>query len=162
MKMTGRTGWSVVGGLALAASVALAQNAGGAPRMRPGGPGHGRCGDRLVRALDLTAEQQTTLDALRDEMAETVRPLAEQLHALHGQIEDAAAGESPDACAIGGLVVQGRGLRSQIDTARKTVEARFVATLSADQKAKYDSFVAIQPGCTAVGGGFLPPPPTRD
>lgn len=162
MRMVGKTGIGIAGGLVLAAGFAFAQDAPRRPLM-PGGMEHGgRCGERLVRQLDLTAEQQATLETLRKDTAESVRPLAEQMRALHGQIDTAADGTSPDACALGGLVLQGKAIRTQIEDLRKAGEAKFVEQLSDAQKATYANFVAINPGCMAVGAGFLPPPPPRD
>lgn len=160
MKMVGKTGIGIAGGLILSAGLAFAQDAPRRPLMPPGAMERGgRCGERLVRSLDLTTEQQATLEGLRNDTAEAVRPLADQMRALHGQIETAADGASPDACALGGLVLQGKALRSQIEDARKAAEAKFVEQLSDAQKATYANFVAINPGCMAVGAGFLPPPP---
>ena len=157
MKMVGKIWIGIAGGLILSAAFAFAQDTMRRPMMA-GGWEHGRCGERLAAALNLTPDQQAALDAARNETAQTVRPLAEQMRALHGQIEAAAEGASPDACAIGGLVVQGKAIRSQIDAARKAAEAKFVEGLSADQRAAYDNFVAINAGCMAVGAGFMPPP----
>lgn len=160
MKTVGKTGIGIAGGLILSAAFAFAQDAPRRPLMPPGGMERGgRCGERLVRQLDLTAEQQASLDALRNETADAVRPLAEQMRALHGQVETAADGASPDACALGGLVLQGKAIRSQIEDVRKAAEAKFVEQLSDAQKATYANFVAINPDCMAVGAGFLPPPP---
>jgi hypothetical protein len=159
MRMVGKTGIGIAGGLVLAGALAFAQDAGRRPLLPGGGAGHGRCGEKLVQSLGLSADQQAALETLRNETAEATRPLAEQLHALHGQIETAADGASPDACAIGGLVIQGKAIRSQMDEARKAAEAKFVAGLSADQKSKYESYVSINPECTAVGSGFMRPFP---
>ena len=162
MKTVGKTGIGIAGGLVLSAAFAFAQDAPRRPLMPGGMERGGRCGERLVRQLDLTAEQQATLEALRNDTAEAARPLAEQMRALHGQIEAAADGAGPDACALGGLVLQGKAIRSQIDDVRKAAEAKFVEQLSDAQKATYANFVAINPGCMTVGAGFLPPPPPRD
>jgi Spy/CpxP family protein refolding chaperone len=145
-------------------AAALAQPAGdppaGGPGPRPGGPGDrgGPCGDQLVASLSLTADQQSALDTLRQQTADTIQPIAERTHTLHQQIDDAVAASSPDRCAIGDLTIQLGGLHAQVDAIRKAAEATFVASLSADQKARYDTFVGINPGCGAVGGGFGPPP----
>jgi hypothetical protein len=158
MNAVGKTGIRIAGGLILSAALVFGQDTSRRPVMSGGGPGHGRCAERLIQALELTTAQQSALEALREETAETIRPLAEQMRALHTQVETAADGESPDACAVGGLVMQGKGIRSQIADIRKAAEARFVAGLGTDQKAKYGNFISINPGCMAVGAGFMPAP----
>jgi Spy/CpxP family protein refolding chaperone len=153
MRKTWRFETALLAGV-ISAAVAVAQSGGG-----PGGPGgFPRCGDQLSTSLALGADQQSALDALRQQTADAIQPIADSLHALHQQIDDAVAAASPDRCAVGDLTIQAGGLRSQIDAARKAAEAAFVASLSTDQKAKYDTFVGINPECTAIGGGFGPPP----
>ncbi|HTR02459.1 MAG TPA: Spy/CpxP family protein refolding chaperone [Thermoanaerobaculia bacterium] len=159
MKSIGRfKAAALVGALCAAAIVAQTRSdavLGGGPG--PHGPG-GPCSDQLVSYVGLTADQQTALTALRQQTADTIQPLAEQAGSLGQQIDLAIAAGNADPCAIGGLAVQIAGIRSQIDAARKAAEAAFVASLTSDQKARYDTFLGINPGCSAVGGGFGPPP----
>src|SRR4029453_3399563 len=69
-------------GLALWVAPAMGQS----DFVRPvGPPGAGRCAENLARALQLTSTQQTTLDALREETGEAIRPVIEQLHDLREQ-----------------------------------------------------------------------------
>lgn len=152
-----RTITSALAGFALAASAALAQHAARGP-VAPPGADHGRCGARLTSALGLSESQQADLEALRQETAEAIQPILEQMHALHEKIDTAASASSPDACAIGTLVIQGQALRAQVESVRQAAEAKFVSSLSTAQKATYDNFVSVNPGCAAVGGGFPPPP----
>jgi len=149
---------ALAGALGAAAIVAQTRSdavLGGGPG--PHGPG-GPCGDQLVSYVGLRADQQTALTALRQQTADTIQPLAEQIGSLHQQIDLAIAAGNPDPCAIGALDIQIAGIRSQIDAARKAAEATFAASLTSDQKARYDTFLGINPGCTAVGGEFGPPP----
>ena len=156
MKRIGKIEAALLAGL-LSAAGAAAQPA-ASPGPRPGAPGgFPGCAEQLVAALALTDAQQSALDALRQQTADAMRPIADSLLALHQQIDDAVASSSADHCAIGDLTIQTAGLRAQIDAARAAAEAAFVASLGAHQKAKYDTFVGINPGCTAVGGGFGPP-----
>jgi Spy/CpxP family protein refolding chaperone len=156
MNAIGQSLAGAVLGLALCVSPALAQT----DFVRPVGPyGPGRCAERLVAALDLTAAQQAALDTLREETAEAIEPIVEQLRTVREQIDGATTAASPDPCAIGAMAIQAAGLRAQIASLRKAADARFVATLSTEQKARYENFVAMHPGCMAVGGGFFGPPP---
>ena len=157
MRKVELVGIKVAAGFVLAAAL-LAQGTVERPLLPPEGVRGGRCAERLVRALALTTAQQGALATLREETAEATQPLFEQFRTLREQIDTAAAVDGADPCAIGGLEVKAAALRGEIALTRSTAEANFVATLSAEQKATYDNFVAINPGCRAVGGGFGPPP----
>ena len=140
-------------GLALWVAPALGQ-ADFVKHAGPPGPSP-RCGERLVRSLELTSEQQAALDALQEETAEAIHPVLEQMHSLREEIDEAASASSADPCAVGAMAIQAAGLHAKVDSLRKAAEARFVAGLSADQKARYDQHAAIYPDCLAVGGGLF-------
>jgi LTXXQ motif family protein len=108
-----------------------------------------------VRALELTSVQQASLDALQEETTEAIRPVIEQVHALREQIDEAASAPSADPCEVGAMAIEAGGLHSKIESIRKASEAKFVAGLSEEQKARYDEYVAVHPNCLAVGGGFF-------
>jgi predicted NBD/HSP70 family sugar kinase len=133
--------------MACAAALALAQSA--RPLNRGDGL-RGECTAALVAAVGLSADQATALDTLRQQTADSIQAVADQAHALRQQIEMALEAASPDPTAIGSLVIQEFKLRQQIDTIVKNAEAAFVASLSADQQAKYAAFVAAHPGCAAL------------
>lgn len=121
----------------------------------------GDCTAALVTAGGLSADQATALDTLRQQTSDSIKTVADQAHALHQQIETALEAASPDPTAIGNLVIQAFKLRQQIDTIVKNAEAAFVASLSADQQAKYAAFLAAHPGCAAIpshgpGAGLHP------
>jgi Spy/CpxP family protein refolding chaperone len=124
--------------------------------MRPADPhGPGRCGEKLVRALELTSAQQSALDALREETADAMHPLMEKLHELKEEVDEAASAPSADPCAVGAKAIEAGGIHAQMQSVRKAAEAKFVASLSADQKSRYDEYVGAHPDCQAVGGGFF-------
>jgi Spy/CpxP family protein refolding chaperone len=122
---------------------------------QPGPHGPGRCSERLVRALELTSAQQTALDALREETSDAIQPMMEKLHELKDDVDEAASAPGADPCAVGAKAVEAGGVHAQIQSLRKAAEAKFVASLSADQKSRYDEYVAAHPDCQAVGGGFF-------
>lgn len=103
----------------------------------------------LVDALALTTAQQSGLETLRQQTAESTRAIAEQIHTLRESI-DAALESGADRCAIGDLEIQAHGLREQIETLRTTAATSFLATLTAEQRASYDSFIAANPDCSAA------------
>jgi len=133
--------------MACAAAPAFAQPA------RPFNRGdglRGECTAALAAAVGLSSDQATALDTLRQQTADSIKAVADQAHALRQQIETALEAASPDPTAIGNLVIQEYKLRQQIETIVKNAEAAFVASLSADQQAKYTEFVAAHPGCAAI------------
>ena len=121
---------------------------------RPGGPGDRgprvNCTDALVSALSLTPDQQAALEILRQQTADAISAIVTQEKTIHDQIDAALAAAAPDRCAIGDLVIAGYKLRQQITAIVTAAEATFVASLSADQKAKYTAFLAANPGCSAI------------
>jgi Spy/CpxP family protein refolding chaperone len=121
----------------------------------PGPHGAGRCGEKLVRALVLTPAQQSALDALQEETSEAIHPVMEKLHDLRDEVDEAASAPSADPCTVGAKAIEASGLHAQIQSVRKAAEAKFVATLSAEQKSRYDEYVGAHPDCLAVGGGFF-------
>lgn len=155
-------GWGA--GVALVAATTLLAQAGDGPGHGRGKQGWGLCRG-LVESLNLSAEQKTSLDALNKEMFTNMKPLMGQMRTLHEQIETASATTNPDACSIGALAIQEHGLHAQMETIRKTAEAKFVGTLGGDQKTAYDKFTSVNTTCTAVGGmGMRPqgPPPAME
>jgi len=163
MTSIGRFRFAAIAGALCAA--ALAAQTGDAVLGPRGGtrPDHGGpCGDQLVQYVGLTSDQQTALETLRQQTADSVQTLADEMHSLRQQIDQLIAAGNPDACAVGQIEIQAAGARAQIDAALTAAEAAFVASLTSSQKTKYDAFVAMNPGCTAIGPGFGPPhPPTR-
>jgi Spy/CpxP family protein refolding chaperone len=123
---------------------------GAGPGMGPGmmhgpGMGPGRHLDHLVRALDLTAEQQASLQTLRDELQATVQPLFEAKRAAGEQLHEAIQAGSTDALALGNLVIQAHGNDAAIKAAHDTFEASFVALLTPEQQTKYEAIKDLRP-----------------
>ena len=128
---------------AILAVPAFAQPPGG-PGNGPGGPGGpGAFGDRMVerlsRLLELTDAHRATLEQLADRLAETTRPIHEQMRANHQQLETLLDGANPDAAAVGRLVIANHGLQGQVKAARDLFDADFTATLTPEQKASYET-----------------------
>ncbi|MFL6245619.1 MAG: Spy/CpxP family protein refolding chaperone [Thermoanaerobaculia bacterium] len=140
--------------LFLFAGVVLAQSRRAPGAMRgPGAPGMPRGGDPLAEYLDLSAEQKAAWEAIRAETHETIAPLHEQGETLAEQLES-----TNDAAGIGNIVLQLRALSSQIEAAREAGDAKFAATLSAEQKMKFEAFQAASQFLHRRGPGGPPPP----
>lgn len=142
--------------LFLFAGALLAQTRRAAPGgMRgPAGPSFQRgSGDPLADYLALTAEQKAAWQTIREETGQTVHPLHEQGRALADQLET-----TTDSAAIGSLVLQLRGISSQIDAAREAADAKLAAVLTADQQVKFEAFQAASEFLHQRGPGGPPPP----
>jgi LTXXQ motif family protein len=143
--------------LALAGSVFAQQRRGPGPGGPPhgagfGGPGRGGS-DALAVYLGLTAEQKASWETIQSEAREGARALHEQERSLAEQLESAT-----DAATIGGIVLQLRALQTQIEAGRDAAQARFSATLTADQQAKFAAFEAATQFLHHRGPGGPPPP----
>lgn len=143
------------------ASALLAQNRRAPGALRgpagPGAPGMPRgSANPLADYLALTADQKAAWEAIRAETHETIEPLHEQGQALAAQLES-----TNDAVGIGNLVLQLRAVSSQIEAAREAGDAKFAATLSADQKVKFEAFEAASQFLHRRGPGPGGPPPHR-
>lgn len=125
----------------LCAAIASAQPAVGTPPQRAGR------GAALAEYLQPTPDQVTAWKQLRSDAAATMKPLAQNAQDLRKQLDVAMSATSPDPATIGKLSLALRSVREQMRSARDASEAKFVATLTPEQKAKFDAFKAA--------GGFL-------
>jgi Spy/CpxP family protein refolding chaperone len=123
--------------IAIAAMTALSAAA------QPGPPPPPR-GDVLADYLQLTAAQKSAWQSARTAFETAVKPLHDQQRATHEQIEQALSGPSPDAAAIGKLVIAAHALGDQIKAAHDTLETTLQSVLTPEQKTKYDAFEAAQ------------------
>lgn len=121
------------------------------PGAELGGPGRGNS-NALALYLGLSAEQKAAWESIQSEARETARALHEQERSLAGQLEAAT-----DATTIGGIVLQLRALQSQIEAGRDAAQARFSATLTSDQQAKFAAFQAATQFLQRRGPGGPPP-----
>ena len=117
------------------------------PQGGPGGPGNaaipGFGPDRNVLAdyLGLTAGQQASWETIQNELRTSTQALHEQQRTLGEQLR-AAIEAGTDAAAIGNLVLQVRAIDEQLEAAREAAEARFAATLTAEQRVKFEALLA--------------------
>src|SRR6266550_5471415 len=84
-------GLTAVSMMAGAVRLAFGENG---PLNRAGGP-RGDCTAALVAAIGLSTDQATTLDALRQQTADSAKTIADQEHTLRQQIETAVAAANP-------------------------------------------------------------------
>jgi Spy/CpxP family protein refolding chaperone len=120
-----------------------------APNGGPGGPGFAGAAfggpggsTALAEYLGLTAEQKTAWETIQSDTRAAIEALHEQERTLHEQLRTALDGGSTDAAAFGNLLIQIRSIDAQIKAARDAADAKFEATLTADQKVKFAAFQA--------------------
>lgn len=126
-----------------------------------------RHAERLTRALDLTADQQTTLARLQDELAQTVRPLFDQMRSGRETLESMLDAASPDATAIGNQAIAMHRLRGEVKAAHDSFDTQLKAMLNPTQRAQFDALQEVRPhfgreghrgGGPGPGGPGGPPP----
>ena len=93
----------------------------------------------LARFLKLTPAQVETQKQLVEYLRDTTKPLHDQLEPLREQLRTQLDAASPDACAVGGTLLQIEGVRDQIREAHEDFDEAFSAILTPEQLAKYEA-----------------------
>jgi Spy/CpxP family protein refolding chaperone len=93
----------------------------------------------LARYLRLTPEQVQQQRQLVQALRADVEPLREQRKALRDDLRAALEGGSPDACAVGAIVVDLSELRGQIRGELEEFDDAFSDILTPEQLARYEA-----------------------
>ena len=93
----------------------------------------------LARYLRLTPEQVVQQRQLVQALRADLDPLREQRRALREDLRAALDGGSPDACAVGAIVVDLSELRGQIRAELEEFDDAFSAILTPPQLARYEA-----------------------
>ncbi|HEV7766482.1 MAG TPA: Spy/CpxP family protein refolding chaperone [Thermoanaerobaculia bacterium] len=133
--------------IVLTLSLILAGSVFAQPRRGPAGNNK-----PLAIYLGLTAGQQAAWETMQAETRAALGDLRER--DLADQLESAT-----DATTIGNVVLQLRDLSMQIEAARDAAQAKFTATLTAEQQTKFAAFQAATEFLQRRGPGGPPPPP---
>jgi Spy/CpxP family protein refolding chaperone len=121
----------------LVAAMASAQPMTGAPPQRGG-----RMAAMLVAVLQPTPDQLTTWKQLREAQATAMKPLVQNARDLRGQLDTAMKATAPDPATVGKLTLELRTARQAIRALADDSKAKFVATLTPDQKTKFEALQA--------------------
>lgn len=124
--------------LAIAVTAFAQRGPGGPPPIGFGGPNS----NTLADYLSLTSEQKSGWQTIQADLRTTIEGLHEQDRTLNEQLHTALDNNSTDAAALGNLLIQIRGIHSQIESARNAADAKFEASLTAEQKVKFAAFEA--------------------
>ena len=103
--------------------------------MRHMGPDPGE----IAATLGLSAGQKAQWDSIHQQLEAASKPLFEQIHAAHEQLESLASSSNPDATAVGTQFLAVRSLEKQLQAAHESAHQKLIALLTPDQKAKFDS-----------------------
>jgi Spy/CpxP family protein refolding chaperone len=157
--------------MALSALV-VALSAGAAVADPPwGGKGRGGKGmgpHMMMKALDLTAEQQQQVEALRDDFDQVREPLREQVQAKKTEMWALWKVESPDRDAILAKHAEIDAIKRQLREAKVDFRLAVHGLLTAEQRAKAAEMMERRggkrgkrgmrgDGCRGPGCGFGPP-----
>lgn len=97
----------------------------------------------LARYLRLTPQQVEQQKALLQGLKAEVEPLREQQRPLGEDLREALDGASPEACAVGELVVAIDALGDQIRALHAEYDAAFSAILTPEQLARYEALKVL-------------------
>jgi Spy/CpxP family protein refolding chaperone len=127
---------------AVAAALPLAAaGRGGADRGADWGE---RRAERLTRALDLTADQQTAFHRQLDDLRAEIAPLVDQLRANRAELESLLAAPARDAKAIGDRTIAADALRQKMRAAWERFDADFSATLTETQRTSWEAIQKLR------------------
>lgn len=93
----------------------------------------------LAKVLDLTPDQIAAWKQIESDAAATIKPLATSARETRQQLQAALQAPSPDPAAVGRLAIALHATREQIKNVRADVHAKLVATLTPEQKTKFDA-----------------------
>ena len=113
------------------------------PPAGAGGPEHALPA-RIAAYLELTQDQIDAAQQLRQELRTKVEPLHQQQKDLRDQLRDELDSDSPDAAAVGQLVIDERAVGEQIRAAVEASRGAFEALLTPEQLVRWE---ALSGGC---------------
>ena len=101
--------------------------------------------------LDLADEQIEATNAIRDSVRAEMGAAHEEMDALREELKAALDNDSPDAAAVGQLVIELHGLREQTRATLEDAESRFAALLTDEQLEKWENFKELRKGRRGPG-----------
>jgi Spy/CpxP family protein refolding chaperone len=162
MKKTTIVGLSLILGLALVATVALAWGPGFGPRFGPpgfGGPAYG-----VPPIPNLTADQSAQIQALRDDFLKEIEPLQKELYAKGQELRNLWRSSNPDQAAIAAKQKEIFNLQSQLQEKATSLGLEIRKVLTPEQLAQMPAFsqgAGFGPGAGFGLRGFGPPMAVR-
>ena len=108
-------------------------------------------GERMMRFLGLSAEQQAQWTAIHDEMKASLEPIREQRLANRTALATELEATAPNTFRIGELVIANHNLGLQAKVLREETHTRIAAILTPEQQEKFQQMIERQRGRR---GGF--------
>ncbi len=153
MKKTTIIGLSLVIGLALVATVALAWGPGFGPGF---GRGFGGPANGVPPIPNLTDEQSAQIQALRDGFLKEIEPFQKELYAKGQELRSLWSSQNPDQAAITAKQKEIFNLRSQLQEKGTSLGLEIRKVLTPEQLAQMPAF-SQGTGFGPRGMGFGPP-----
>ena len=156
--MEGKAILAMVMAAGLLGGAAVAQQP---PEHRKGGGPERDRGDRMTEYLGLSAEQQASFKALRDEQHKQTEPLRAEGRELHEALRTLMDQDNPDPTALGSAMLAVKQHQAKMKAAHDAFEAKVEAKLLPEQKQKFEAFKAARELAPRHGGpgGFPGHPP---
>jgi Spy/CpxP family protein refolding chaperone len=157
MKKTAIVAFCVLLAVALAATVTMAWGPGFGPWFSRGfgGPAYG-----VPPIPDLTAEQSTPIQALRDGFLKEIGPLREKLHTEGTELRTLWSSPNPDPAVVTAKQKEVLALQSELQEKATTLGLEIRKVLTPEQLAQLPAFSRdgrFGPGAGFGPGGFGPP-----
>jgi protein CpxP len=137
---------AAVAGLALATPFAIAQTGGGDGQGKDNGKrgewggrrGGGHFGGRMFRGIELTEEQKTRLQQIRQSFGESTRSLREQLRTKHEEVRQAGEGNTFNEALAAQKLTEAAALQARLMAEEFRMRQESMAVLTAEQKAQLE------------------------
>jgi len=146
--------------LITASAVAQPTGDGSPNRFRgPGGDGEsGKFGGmgmgRMIDFLDLTDDQVAAWESIQAETRGVLKEFMTEMRSIREEIHAVLNGGSPDATALGNLMIASHELGQQARAAREAASDDFAELLTGEQPEKFDLLSEFKNTCRGSGGGF--------
>lgn len=110
------------------------------PGMHNDAEKHSRMFERIAKRLDLTDEQQTAVEQLREQFSAEQKPLKERLHATRDELHNLSSVDSYDEDAVADLADQLGELTKELAVAHLSFRNQLQLLLTEEQRAQMAEF----------------------
>jgi Spy/CpxP family protein refolding chaperone len=106
----------------------------------------------LTKALNLTADQQTAVTKLHQDLMAKAQPLMQQHHQQMAEVKTLLNGVNPDATEIGQKTIAAHATMQQLKALHDDFKTKLTALLTPDQKTKLQQMMQEHHGHAPFGG----------